>query len=84
MSDVMCATASFATTFALTTTTDELWLQLAISIISALVFGIINIGGKILSAWLVKKEIISEEHKEVIDSKIDDLTDDGKLNDSNR
>ena len=53
------------------------------SIISTLFFSICNIGVKIITSVLENKGIINHEHKEQIDDMVDDLTDDGKLNDSN-
>lgn len=74
---------SFLTTYAITEITSlGEWKSLIISLISALIYAAINIGGKILLSVLKKKGKISEEDYEEISGNLDDLGDDGKLNGS--
>lgn len=76
--------ATFLTSFTAMTVAEDQWTGLWISIISTLFFSFCNIGVKILTSVLENKGIINHEHKEQLDDMIDDVTDDGKLNDSNK
>lgn len=88
MRDFILGCSSFITTL----TTVEItgansWQGLLIALCSALIFAAVNIVSKIVTSQLEKKGIITHEDKEKIDETIkdgvEDIMDDGKLNDSN-
>ena len=83
MSDLYCGVATFFTTFTLTSYVEDPMTQIWISIVSAIFFALVNVGVKILTSWLENKGIINDHQKHEIDKVADDLTDDGKLNNSN-
>ncbi len=86
ITDIACGIGTFLTTFTLaeTVTGGEVWLNVLVAMVSALVFALINIGTKLLTSFLEKKGVISHENKEAIDDVADDVADDGKINHSNR
>ena len=57
----------------------EWWQSLLIFII----LEVVNVGGTILIKWLMKKGLINKKDAQKIEDKLEDLTDDGKLNNSN-
>ena len=57
----------------------EWWQSLLIFII----LEIVNVGGTILIKWLMKKGLINKKYAQKLEDKLEDLTDDGKLNNSN-
>ena len=85
VSDVICGIGAFFTTWSVVGTMPEsdIWSQLIVAVLSALAFAIVNIIGKIITSWLEKKGVISHKDKESIDHTLDDLADDGKINNSN-
>lgn len=58
----------------------EWWQTLLIFIILEL----INVGGTILIKWLMKKGLINKKEANKIKDNLEDLTDDGKINNSNK
>lgn len=82
MSDLYCGVGAFFTTFTLTGYTDDPMIQIVVSIVSALVFALINLGVKILTSILENKGIINDHQKHELDKVVDDLVDDGKINGS--
>lgn len=90
MSTILLGLASMLTAFSasilVSSENGELTLgeSLLISLISGIVYAILNIGGKILTSYLTKKGIIDSDTKNSINDSLDDLADDGKINNSNR
>ena len=58
----------------------EWWQTLLIFIILEM----INVGGTILIKWLMKKGLINKKEANKIKDNLEDLTDDGKINNSNK
>lgn len=58
----------------------EWWQTLLIFII----LEVINVGGTILIKWLIKKGLINKKEANKIKDNLEDLTDDGKINNSNK
>lgn len=58
----------------------EWWQTLLIFII----LEVINVGGTILIKWLMKKGLINKKEANKIKDNLEDLTDDGKINNSNK
>ena len=86
MSKIFGGIGSFVTAFAVVTElqSDNIWINLGISLLSAVLWAIISIGTKIITHCLEKKNIITSEQKKNIDDTADDLADDGKINKSNK
>lgn len=81
--DVLGCLGSAVTTFVVCNETNgNPWINLLVSIASAVIFSILSIGGRILIGWLKKKGYISEEDAKEAQKTLKDLTDDGKLNNS--
>lgn len=89
MIDLYCAAGTVATTYAVSSSVGQQdpWVHLVISMISAIFFGVVSVFSKVITAKLVSKGIITEEQKKEIDSKtisiVEDVMDDGKINNSN-
>ena len=85
MNDIICGASAAIATFAITAENGtNLWTSILAALVSALIFGTINIGTKVITSVLEKKGLISDEHKKDIDSIADDLSDDGQINNSNK
>lgn len=85
MNDILCGASAAILTFAITAENDtNLWTNILIALISAVIFGAINIGTKVITSVLEKKGLITSENKKDIDSIADDLSDDGQINKSNK
>lgn len=86
MSKIFGGIGSFVTSFAILTglQSDNIWINLGVSLLSAVLWAIISIGTKIITHYLEKKNIITSEQKKNIDDTADDLADDGKINKSNK
>lgn len=56
--------------------------NVAVALITGAVYAIINIAAKIITSILEKRGLISKESKKAIDDTVNDLADDGKLNNS--
>ena len=82
MSDLYCGVGAFFTTLTLTGYTDDPVIQIVVSIVSALFFALVNLGVKILTSYLENKGIINDHQKHELDKVVDDLVDDGKINNS--
>lgn len=82
MSDLYCGVGAFFTTFTLAGYTDDPVIQIIVSIASALIFALVNLGVKILTSYLENKGIINDHQKHELDKVVDDLVDDGKINNS--
>lgn len=85
MSDIIGTIGTAVTTFAICTEVDSPnpWINLLISVLSAVVFAIFSIGGRIIINYLQKKNIIDDKTAKEAKDTLDDLTDDGKINHSN-
>ena len=86
INDIVGACGSFFTTFTIASelNTNNIWVNLGVSIASALVWSILSIGTKIITHYLEKKGTITSKQKNKIDDAADDLADDGRINDSNK
>ena len=85
MNDILCGASAAVLTFAVTAENGtNLWTSILAALVSALIFGAINIGTKVITSVLEKKGLISSENKKDIDSIADDLSDDGQINKSNK
>ena len=85
MNDIICGASAAIATFAVTAENGtNLWTSILAALVSALIFGAINIGTKVITSVLEKKGLISSENKKDIDSIADDLSDDGQINKSNK
>lgn len=71
--------ASVGTLLSINIENAEWWQTLLIFII----LEVVNVGGTILIKWLMKKGLITKKDAQKIEDKLEDLTDDGKLNNSN-
>lgn len=71
--------ASVGTLLSINFENAEWWQSLLIFII----LEVVNVGGTILIKWLMKKGLITKKDAQKIEDKLEDLTDDGKLNNSN-
>lgn len=85
MSDILCGLANAATIFTVTTETgmNPIW-SLVLTLVGSIVYAVINIGIKVLTSYLQKKGVISDNTKKEIDEVADDLADDGKINNSTK
>ena len=85
VSDVACGVGAVVTAFATSEGFQlQTWESILVAVISALVYAVLNIGTKILTSFLKKKGLIDSETKKKVDDKMEDLADDGKINDSNK
>ena len=62
----------------------EWWVSLIVSLVSPFLYYLINLFGKVLVNALEKKKLLSKEDAKKAKDELEDLTDDGKKNGSNR
>ena len=62
----------------------EWWVSLIVSLVSPFLYYLINLFGKVLVNTLEKKKLISKEDAKKAKDELEDLTDDGKKNGSNK
>ena len=62
----------------------ELWVSLIVSLVSPFLYYLINLFGKVLVNDLEKKKLLSKEDAKKAKDDLEDLTDDGKKNGSNK
>lgn len=60
------------------------WVSLIISVLSPVIYCLMNITLKVLITKETKKGNLTDKDADALKHKVDDLTDDGKLNDSNK
>ena len=62
----------------------EWWVSLIVSLVSPFFYYLINLLGKVLVNALEKKKLLSKEDAKKAKDELEDLTDDGKKNGSNK
>ena len=62
----------------------EWWVSLIVSLVSPFLYYLINLFGKVLVNALEKKKLLSKEDAKKAKDDLEDLTDDGKKNGSNK
>ena len=62
----------------------EWWVSLIVSLVSPFLYYLINLFGKVLVNSLEKKKLLSKEDAKKAKDELEDLTDDGKKNGSNK
>ena len=62
----------------------EWWVSLIVSLVSPFIYYLINLFGKVLVNSLEKKKLLSKEDAKKAKDDLEDLTDDGKKNGSNK
>ena len=62
----------------------EWWVSLIVSLVSPFLYYLINLFGKVLVNALEKKKLLSKEDAKKAKDELEDLTDDGKKNNSNK
>ena len=62
----------------------EWWVSLIVSLVSPFLYYLINLFGKVLVNTLEKKKLLSKEDAKKAKDELEDLTDDGKKNNSNK
>ena len=62
----------------------EWWVSLIVSLVSPFLYYLINLFGKVLVNTLEKKKLLSKEDAKKAKDDLEDLTDDGKKNGSNK
>lgn len=62
----------------------EWWVSLIVSLVSPFLYYLINLLGKVLVNYLEKKKLLSKEDAKRAKDELEDLTDDGKKNGSNK
>ena len=62
----------------------EWWASLIVSLVSPFPYYLINLFGKVLVNALEKKKLLSKEDAKKAKDELEDLTDDGKKNGSNK
>ena len=62
----------------------EWWVSLIVSLVSPFFYYLINLFGKVLVNALENKKLLSKEDAKKAKDELEDLTDDGKKNGSNR
>ena len=62
----------------------EWWVSLIVSLVSPFLYYLINLLGKVLVNALEKKKLLSKEDAKKAKDELEDLTDDGKKNGSNK
>ena len=60
------------------------WVSLIISVLSPVIYCLMNIALKVLITKETKNGNLTDKDADSLKHKVDDLTDDGKLNDSNK
>ena len=62
----------------------EWWVSLIVSLVSPFLYYLINLFGKVLVNALENKKLLSKEDAKKAKDELEDLTDDGKKNGSNK
>ena len=62
----------------------EWWVSLIVSLVSPFLYYLINLFGKVLVNTLEKQKLLSKEDAKKAKDELEDLTDDGKKNGSNK
>ena len=62
----------------------EWWVSLIVSLVSPFLYYLINLFGKVLVNALEKKKLLSKEDAKKAKDELEDITDDGKKNGSNK
>ena len=62
----------------------EWWVSLIVSLVSPFLYYLINLFGKVLVNSLEKKKLLSKDEAKKAKDELEDLTDDGKKNNSNK
>ena len=62
----------------------EWWVSLIVSLVSPFFYYLINLFGKVLVNTLEKKKLLSKDEANKAKDELEDLTDDGKKNGSNK
>ena len=62
----------------------EWWVSLIVSLVSPFLYYLINLFGKVLVNSLEKKKLLTKEDAKKAKDELEDLTDDGKKNGSNK
>lgn len=62
----------------------EWWVSLIVSLVSPFLYYLINLFGKVLVNTLEKKKLISKDEAKKAKQELEDLTDDGERNGSNK
>ena len=62
----------------------EWWVSLIVSLVSPFFYYLINLFGKVLVNSLEKKKLLTKEDAKKAKDELEDLTDDGKKNGSNK
>ena len=62
----------------------EWWVSLIVSLVSPFLYYLINLLGKVLVNYLEKKKLLSKDDAKKAKDELEDLTDDGKKNGSNK
>ena len=62
----------------------EWWVSLIVSLVSPFLYYLINLLGKVLVNYLEKKKLLSKEDAKKAKDELEDITDDGKKNGSNK
>ena len=62
----------------------EWWVSLIVSLVSPFFYYLINLLGKVLVNALEKKKLLSKDEAKKAKDELEDLTDDGKKNGSNK
>ena len=62
----------------------EWWVSLIVSLVSPFLYYLLNLFGKVLVNALEKKKLLSKEDAKKAKDELEDLTDDGKKNGSNK
>ena len=62
----------------------EWWVSLIVSLVSPFLYYLINLFGKVLVNTLEKKKLLSKDEAKKAKDDLNDLTDDGKMNGSNK
>ena len=60
------------------------WDSLIVSLVSPFLYYLINLLGKVLVNYLEKKKLLSKDEAKKAKDELEDLTDDGKKNGSNK
>ena len=62
----------------------EWWVSLIVSLVSPFLYYLINLFGKVLVNTLETKKLLSKDEAKKAKDELEDLTDDGKKNNSNK
>ena len=62
----------------------EWWVSLIVSLVSPFLYHLINLLGKVLVNYLEKRKLLRKEDAKKSKDELEDLTDDGKKNGSNK